>query len=193
MLQWMSLLDIRIATLPLNDVQIVLTAKYWFCSIGWHTAPSFAPCSQITSEKFLQQLHMLKTSMFWVVVLQMWVYRWFHLHTARNDGRRGGNLPDDATTSVEGYTHSPDTNEYTTLTPMTPTKTGSPGVTEVTIVGDSTSKADLTLPGNLAIWYLVCFLYRKKQHILSYGKERLLCGDCNYIDLCHGNGFHHRF
>ncbi|XP_017914730.1 PREDICTED: CD44 antigen isoform X1 [Capra hircus] len=66
----------------------------------------------------------------------------------RNDGRRGGNLPDDATTSVEGYTHSPDTNEYTTLTPMTPTKTGSPGVTEVTIVGDSTSKADLTLPGD---------------------------------------------
>ncbi|XP_069409778.1 CD44 antigen isoform X4 [Ovis canadensis] len=68
--------------------------------------------------------------------------------THRNDGRRGGNLPEDATTSVEGYTHSPDTNEYTTLTPMTPTKTGSPGVTEVTVVGDSTSKADLTLPGD---------------------------------------------
>ncbi|XP_068844386.1 CD44 antigen isoform X3 [Capricornis sumatraensis] len=68
--------------------------------------------------------------------------------TNRNDGRRGGNLPEDATTSVEGYTHSPDTNEYTTLTPMTPTKTGSPGVTEVTIAGDSTSKADLTLPGD---------------------------------------------
>ncbi|KAI4537320.1 hypothetical protein MG293_012183 [Ovis ammon polii] len=66
----------------------------------------------------------------------------------RNDGRRGGNLPEDATTSVEGYTHSPDTNEYTTLTPMTPTKTGSPGVTKVTVVGDSTSKADLTLPGD---------------------------------------------
>lgn len=49
---------------------------------------------------------------------------------------------------MEGYTHSPDTNEYTTLTPVTPTKTGSPGVTEVTIVGDSTSKADLTLPGD---------------------------------------------
>ncbi|XP_025122014.1 CD44 antigen isoform X8 [Bubalus bubalis] len=68
--------------------------------------------------------------------------------TDRNDGRRGGNLPEDATASVEGYTHSPDTNEYTTLTPVTPTKTGSPGVTEVTIVGDSTSKADLTLPGD---------------------------------------------
>nr|XP_020767924.1 CD44 antigen isoform X6 [Odocoileus virginianus texanus] len=68
--------------------------------------------------------------------------------TNRNDGRRGGNLPEDATTSVEGYTHSPDTNEYTTLTPVTPTRTGSPGVTEVTIVGDSTTKADLTLPGD---------------------------------------------
>ncbi|XP_024830748.1 CD44 antigen isoform X12 [Bos taurus] len=68
--------------------------------------------------------------------------------TNRNDGRRGGNLPEDATASMEGYTHSPDTNEYTTLTPVTPTKTGSPGVTEVTIVGDSTSKADLTLPGD---------------------------------------------
>ncbi|XP_043765179.1 CD44 antigen isoform X7 [Cervus elaphus] len=68
--------------------------------------------------------------------------------TNRNDGRRGGNLPEDATTSVEGYTHFPDTNEYTTLTPVTPTRTGSPGVTEVTIVGDSTSKADLTLPGD---------------------------------------------
>ncbi|XP_061237112.1 CD44 antigen isoform X10 [Bos javanicus] len=68
--------------------------------------------------------------------------------TKRNDGRRGGNLPEDATASVEGSTHSPDTNEYTTLTPVTPTKTGSPGVTEVTIVGDSTSKADLTLPGD---------------------------------------------
>ncbi|XP_065800281.1 CD44 antigen isoform X4 [Muntiacus reevesi] len=68
--------------------------------------------------------------------------------TDRNDGRRGGNLPEDATTSVEGYTHFPDTNEYTTLTPVPPTRTGSPGVTEVTIVGDSTSKADLTLPGD---------------------------------------------
>ncbi|XP_055279806.1 CD44 antigen isoform X3 [Moschus berezovskii] len=68
--------------------------------------------------------------------------------THRNDGRRGGNLPEDATTSVEGYTYSPDTNEYTALTPVTPAKTGSPGVTEVTVVGDSTSKADLTLPGD---------------------------------------------
>ncbi|XP_032495280.1 CD44 antigen isoform X12 [Phocoena sinus] len=64
----------------------------------------------------------------------------------RNDGtggRRGENLPEDSTTSVEGYTpYSPDTNEYRTLIPVTPAKTGSP---EVTIVGDSTSNVDLSL------------------------------------------------
>ncbi|TKC52820.1 hypothetical protein EI555_019312, partial [Monodon monoceros] len=66
--------------------------------------------------------------------------------THRNDGtggRRGENLPEDSTTSVEGYTpYSPDTNEYRTLIPVTPAKTGSP---EVTIVGDSTSNVDLSL------------------------------------------------
>ncbi|XP_029063097.1 CD44 antigen isoform X5 [Monodon monoceros] len=66
--------------------------------------------------------------------------------TNRNDGtggRRGENLPEDSTTSVEGYTpYSPDTNEYRTLIPVTPAKTGSP---EVTIVGDSTSNVDLSL------------------------------------------------
>ncbi|XP_036715259.1 CD44 antigen isoform X15 [Balaenoptera musculus] len=68
----------------------------------------------------------------------------------RNDGRggrRGGNLPEDSTPSVEGYTpYSPDTNEYRTLIPVTPAKTGSPEVTEVTIVGESTSNVDLSLP-----------------------------------------------
>ncbi|XP_007129599.2 CD44 antigen isoform X9 [Physeter macrocephalus] len=68
----------------------------------------------------------------------------------RNDGRgdrRGGNLPEDSTASVEGYTpYSSDTNEYRTLIPVTPAKTGSPEVTEVTIVGDSTSNVDLSLP-----------------------------------------------
>nr|XP_058925923.1 CD44 antigen isoform X5 [Kogia breviceps] len=67
--------------------------------------------------------------------------------TNRNDGRggrRGGNLPEDSAASVEGYTpYSPDTNEYRTLIPVTPAKTGSP---EVTIVGDSTSNVDLSLP-----------------------------------------------
>ncbi|XP_028357449.1 CD44 antigen isoform X10 [Physeter macrocephalus] len=70
--------------------------------------------------------------------------------TNRNDGRgdrRGGNLPEDSTASVEGYTpYSSDTNEYRTLIPVTPAKTGSPEVTEVTIVGDSTSNVDLSLP-----------------------------------------------
>ncbi|XP_036715266.1 CD44 antigen isoform X22 [Balaenoptera musculus] len=70
--------------------------------------------------------------------------------TNRNDGRggrRGGNLPEDSTPSVEGYTpYSPDTNEYRTLIPVTPAKTGSPEVTEVTIVGESTSNVDLSLP-----------------------------------------------
>ncbi|XP_067605510.1 CD44 antigen isoform X13 [Pseudorca crassidens] len=67
----------------------------------------------------------------------------------RNDGtggRRGENLPEDSTTSVEGYTpYSPDTNEYRTLIPVTPAKTGSP---EVTVVGDSTSNVDLSLSGD---------------------------------------------
>ncbi|XP_036113619.1 CD44 antigen isoform X13 [Molossus molossus] len=63
--------------------------------------------------------------------------------THRNDGR-GGNFPDDsAATSVEGYTsHSPDTKEYTTLIPVTLANTGSPGVTEVTVVGDSNFNVD---------------------------------------------------
>ncbi|XP_007446383.1 PREDICTED: CD44 antigen isoform X4 [Lipotes vexillifer] len=69
--------------------------------------------------------------------------------TNRNDGtggRRGGNLPEDSTASVEGYTpYSPDTNEYRTLIPVTPAKTGSPEVTEVTTVGDPTSNVDLSL------------------------------------------------
>nr|KAF6437187.1 CD44 molecule (Indian blood group) [Molossus molossus] len=66
-----------------------------------------------------------------------------HPATNRNDGR-GGNFPDDsAATSVEGYTsHSPDTKEYTTLIPVTLANTGSPGVTEVTVVGDSNFNVD---------------------------------------------------
>ncbi|XP_072825887.1 CD44 antigen isoform X8 [Vicugna pacos] len=69
--------------------------------------------------------------------------------TNRNDGRggrRGGNLPDDSATSVQGYTpHSPDTNEYTTLLPVTPTEPESPGVTGVTVLGDFTSNLDHSL------------------------------------------------
>ncbi|XP_044115011.1 CD44 antigen isoform X6 [Neovison vison] len=55
-------------------------------------------------------------------------------------GRRGGHLPEDSATSVEGSTsHSPATGEYRTLIPVTPANTGSPGVTEVIIAGDPNS------------------------------------------------------
>ncbi|XP_025733986.1 CD44 antigen isoform X9 [Callorhinus ursinus] len=55
-------------------------------------------------------------------------------------GRRGVHLPEDSATSVEGSTsHSPATGEYRTLIPVTPANTGSPGVTEVNIAGDSNS------------------------------------------------------
>nr|XP_005598075.2 CD44 antigen isoform X7 [Equus caballus] len=64
----------------------------------------------------------------------------------RNDGRggrRSGNFSEDSATSGEGYTaHAPDTKEYNTLTPVTPAKTGSPGVTEVIVLGDSNSHVD---------------------------------------------------
>ncbi|XP_058383139.1 CD44 antigen isoform X9 [Diceros bicornis minor] len=66
--------------------------------------------------------------------------------TNRNDGRggkRSGNFSENSTTSVEGYTpHPPDTKEYSTLIPVTPAKTGSPGVTKVTVVGNSNSDVD---------------------------------------------------
>ncbi|XP_036182121.1 CD44 antigen isoform X33 [Myotis myotis] len=64
----------------------------------------------------------------------------------RHDGG-GGNLPEDSATSVGGYTsHSPDTKEYTTLIPVTPANTESPGVTEVTVDGDSNVNIDGPLP-----------------------------------------------
>ncbi|XP_032976608.1 CD44 antigen isoform X2 [Rhinolophus ferrumequinum] len=66
----------------------------------------------------------------------------------RNDGG-GENLAEDSTASVEGYSpHSPDTNEYRTLIPVTPANTGSPGVSEVTVVGDSVSNVDSSLSGD---------------------------------------------
>ncbi|XP_034502465.1 CD44 antigen isoform X9 [Ailuropoda melanoleuca] len=55
-------------------------------------------------------------------------------------GRRGGRLPEDSATPLEGSTSPlPATGEYSTLIPVTPAKTGSPGVTEVNIAGDSNS------------------------------------------------------
>lgn len=92
-------------------------------------------------------------------------------HTARDDGkdgRRVGNLPEDSTTSAEGYPpHSPDTQEHTTLLPVTPANTGAPAGTEVTTVGDSTVNVDLSLSGNRTLCYLVCFLYVKNNTYLS--------------------------
>ncbi|XP_004436921.1 PREDICTED: CD44 antigen isoform X3 [Ceratotherium simum simum] len=72
--------------------------------------------------------------------------------TNRNDGRggkRSGNFSENSTTSVEGYTpHPPDTKEYSTLIPVTPAKTGSPGVTKVTVVGNSNSDVDGSFSGS---------------------------------------------
>ncbi|XP_077654274.1 CD44 antigen isoform X12 [Urocitellus parryii] len=69
----------------------------------------------------------------------------------RNDGRggrRGGNPPEDSTTSLEGKTsHYPDTRENRTLIPVTPAQPGVFGVTEVP-VGDFTSNVDGSLPGD---------------------------------------------
>lgn len=101
----------------------------------------------------------------------MWVYHRLHLYTDRNDGRggrRSGNFSEDSATSGEGYTaHAPDTKEYNTLTPVTPAKTGSPGVTEVIVLDDSNSHVDGSFSGNLATCYLVCCLYvRKIAHTL---------------------------
>nr|KAF6464434.1 CD44 molecule (Indian blood group) [Rousettus aegyptiacus] len=64
----------------------------------------------------------------------------------RNDGT-GGNAPEDTTTSEEGYApHFPDSEGYRTPAPVTPANTGSPEVTEVTVVGNSNSDVDGSLP-----------------------------------------------
>lgn len=87
----------------------------------------------------------------------MSVHHRLHLYTDRHDGG-GGNLPEDSATSVEGYTpYSPDTKEFTTLIPVTPANTESPGVTEVIV--------DAPLPGNVEKQYILscywgCFLCR---------------------------------
>ncbi|XP_036077741.1 CD44 antigen isoform X5 [Rousettus aegyptiacus] len=66
--------------------------------------------------------------------------------TNRNDGT-GGNAPEDTTTSEEGYApHFPDSEGYRTPAPVTPANTGSPEVTEVTVVGNSNSDVDGSLP-----------------------------------------------
>uniref|UniRef100_A0A8C6MRQ8 CD44 antigen n=1 Tax=Mus spicilegus TaxID=10103 RepID=A0A8C6MRQ8_MUSSI len=65
------------------------------------------------------------------------------------DARRGGSLPTDTTTSVEGYTFQyPDTMENETLFPVTPAKTEVFGETEVTLATDSNFNVDGSLPGD---------------------------------------------
>uniref|UniRef100_A0A8C0SUS7 CD44 antigen n=1 Tax=Canis lupus familiaris TaxID=9615 RepID=A0A8C0SUS7_CANLF len=54
-------------------------------------------------------------------------------------GREGGHSEDSAPSVEASPSHSPATNEYRTLIPVTPAKTGFPGVTEVNIAGDSNS------------------------------------------------------
>ncbi|XP_054555247.1 CD44 antigen isoform X2 [Talpa occidentalis] len=74
----------------------------------------------------------------------------FSITTHRNDGTvegNGGSHPEDSTTSVEGSTsHSSDTKDIRTHIPVTPLYTGAPGVTEVTVVGDSNFNVDRSLP-----------------------------------------------
>lgn len=95
------------------------------------------------------------------MTLQLWAYHWLHLHAAKSsakDARRGGSLPTDTTTSVEGYTFQyPDTMENGTLFPVTPAKTEVFGETEVTLATDSNVNVDGSLPGNLTICHLACF------------------------------------
>ncbi|XP_028622756.1 CD44 antigen isoform X2 [Grammomys surdaster] len=65
------------------------------------------------------------------------------------DARKGGSLPRDTTTSVEGYTpHYPDTMENGTLFPVTPAKTEVFEETEVTVATNSNFNVDGSIPGN---------------------------------------------
>ncbi|XP_023566318.1 CD44 antigen isoform X12 [Octodon degus] len=76
------------------------------------------------------------------------VYGSTNRHPSRG-GRRGGNLPEDSATSLEGYTPQyPDTKENGTLIPVTPANTGGLGETEVTVVGEHNSDVDHPLPGD---------------------------------------------
>ncbi|XP_008000344.1 CD44 antigen isoform X3 [Chlorocebus sabaeus] len=76
--------------------------------------------------------------------------------TNRNDvtgGRRDPNHSEGSTTLLEGYTsHYPDTKESRTFIPVTSAKTGSFGVTEVT-VGDSNSIVNHSLSGDQDAFY----------------------------------------
>uniref|UniRef100_A0A8C6WAE1 CD44 antigen n=1 Tax=Nannospalax galili TaxID=1026970 RepID=A0A8C6WAE1_NANGA len=65
------------------------------------------------------------------------------------DGRRGGSLPENPTTSLEGHSpHYPDIKENGTFTPVTPVESGAFGETEVTAAADSNFNVDVSLPGD---------------------------------------------
>ncbi|XP_032759688.1 CD44 antigen isoform X2 [Rattus rattus] len=69
--------------------------------------------------------------------------------TPKSGARRGGSLPRDTTTSLEGYTPQyPDTMENRTLFPVTPAKTEVFGETEGTVATDSNFNVDDSLPGD---------------------------------------------
>ncbi|XP_038960297.1 CD44 antigen isoform X10 [Rattus norvegicus] len=71
------------------------------------------------------------------------------LATTKSGARRGGSLPRDTTTSLEGYTPQyPDTMENGTLFPVTPAKTEVFGETEGTVATDSNFNVDGSLPGD---------------------------------------------
>ncbi|XP_005384192.1 PREDICTED: CD44 antigen isoform X9 [Chinchilla lanigera] len=76
------------------------------------------------------------------------VYGSTNRHPARG-GRRGGNLPENSTTSLESYTPPySDTKENGTIIPVTPANTGAFGEIEVTVVGERNSDVDHPLPGD---------------------------------------------
>ncbi|XP_032759690.1 CD44 antigen isoform X4 [Rattus rattus] len=69
--------------------------------------------------------------------------------STKSGARRGGSLPRDTTTSLEGYTPQyPDTMENRTLFPVTPAKTEVFGETEGTVATDSNFNVDDSLPGD---------------------------------------------
>nr|XP_038960291.1 CD44 antigen isoform X3 [Rattus norvegicus] len=69
--------------------------------------------------------------------------------STKSGARRGGSLPRDTTTSLEGYTPQyPDTMENGTLFPVTPAKTEVFGETEGTVATDSNFNVDGSLPGD---------------------------------------------
>lgn len=88
--------------------------------------------------------------------------------TGGKDGRRGGGLPENSTTSLEGYTpRYPDIKENRTFIPVTPVETGTFGETEVTVAADSNFNVDGSLPGDRA----TSRDPRRGSHTVTHGSE----------------------